>query len=317
MPLDPFLQPLVANLPPFPEEIDDFPAFRAQESAGAGAIVEQFTEPGPAVRSQRTVSIPVESGAIDLKIYHPEGDGPHPAHLYIHGGGWIGGTIHTPYIDITCQERCAGAKCVVVTVEYRKAPEHPFPTGLNDCHAALTWMFEHADDLGIRTDRVTVGGGSAGANLAAALCLKLRDENGPRLALQLLEVPALDLTLTSPSMDRNSTGYGLDLRTIKRLLPYYLPSTEDVTNPYASPLLATDLSGLPPAYIMSAEYDPLCDDGQRYAERLTEAGVGATFSLQKGHIHISSALTKVMASAREWRTEMIAALTKANEGLPQ
>ena len=317
MPLDPFLEPLVANLPPVPEQIDDFPAFRAQDAAGAAVMVEQFTEPGPPVRSRRTVTIPVDGGNIDLKIFHPEGDGPHPAHLYIHGGGWIAGTIHTPYIDITCQERCAGADCVVVAVEYRKAPEHQFPTGLNDCHAALMWMFDHADELGIQVDRVSVGGGSAGANLAAALCLKLRDENGPELALQLLEVPALDLTLASPSMHRNATGYGLDLTTIEQLLPYYLPAPEDATHPYVSPLLASDLSGLPPAYIMSAEYDPLCDDGQRYADRLNAAGVKATYSLQEGHIHISSALTKVMPSARDWRTEMIAALNNANAGLSQ
>ncbi|MEV7097317.1 alpha/beta hydrolase fold domain-containing protein [Amycolatopsis sp. NPDC051045] len=160
-----------------------------------------------------------------------------------------------------------------------------------------------------RCDLITIGGGSAGANLAAALGLKVRDESGSRIAFQLLEVPALDLTLGQPSHQRFATGYGLTLAAAEMCVRYYLASPEEATNPYVSPLL---VSGLPPAHIMSAEYDPLRDDGERYAERLTEAGVPATFSLHHGHIHLSPGFTKVMTAARSWREEAVAVLRRAN-----
>ena len=238
MPLDPFLAPLLANLPPLPDHIDDFDAFRAQETAGADALVDQLMEPGPEVASEQTISIPVEDGVIDLVVFQPFTDGPHPAHLYIHGGGWISGSAHSRATANTCRERAIGADCTVIAIEYRKAPEHPFPTALNDCFAALTWVANHADELGIRPELITVGGGSAGANLAAALTLKSRDEGGPAIAFQLLEVPALDLTLASPSLQENGTGYDLTLDAIRKLAALYLPSSDDATNPYASPLLA-------------------------------------------------------------------------------
>ncbi|WP_371129023.1 alpha/beta hydrolase [Rhodococcoides fascians] len=233
--------------------------------------------------------------------------------MYLHGGGWIGGTIHSDILDIQARERCAGADCVVVLAEYRKAPEHQYPTGLNDSYAALEWIAAHADDIDVRRDVITIGGGSAGANLAAAVTLKARDECGPAIAMQLLEAPALDLTLRSPSMERFGTGYGLTAETVEKLLDYYLSSRDLSTHPYVSPLLAPDLSNLPPAHIMSSEYDPIRDDGERYAERLAEAGVSATFTEQEGHIHISSAFTKVMASAREWRSEVIGVLRSVHE----
>jgi len=314
MPLDPFLEPLVASLAPFPDTIDDWDEFRANERATVNALSGQLAEPGPDIREKTTVTIPVDDGEITLNVFQPLTEGAHPVHLYFHGGGWIGGSIHTEITDITGEERAAGADCVVVNVEYRKAPEHQFPTGLNDCYAALLWVAEHADELGVRTDAITVGGGSAGANLAAALTLKVRDEGGPAIAFQLLEVPALDLTLQSPSIRRNGSGYGLDLHTLTTLIPLYLPNPDvDVTNPYVSPLLAPDLSGLPPAHIMTSEYDPLCDDGERYAARLMQAGVAATLTVGLGHIHGSSVYTKVMASARRWRDEAVEVLRSANE----
>lgn len=312
MPVDPFLEPLLAQLPPFPAVIDDWDAFRAQENATVNALAAQLMESPHDPGTKRTVTIPVADGEITLNVFHPRTAGPHPVHLYVHGGGWIGGSIHNAAVDIFCQERAFGADCVVVAVEYRKAPEHPFPTGLNDVHAALLWVVDNADDLGIRTEAITVGGGSAGANLVAALTLKLRDEHGPDVVYQLLEVPALDLTLQSDSIRRNGSGYGLDLHTITTILPLYLPNPEDASNPLASPLLADDLSGLPEALIMTSEFDPLVDDGERYAARLEEAGVRVTYTLGLGHIHGSSAYTKVMPSARQWRDEAVEALRQAN-----
>lgn len=314
MPVDPFLEPLLPTLPPMPAQIDDWDAYRAQGREGSDAMTEQLTEPGPEVAEVRTVALPVPGGAIDLRVYIPDGDGPHPVHVFLHGGGWVAGSVHDKYIDIVGRERAVGASCVVVTVDYRKAPEHRFPTGLEDAQAAVEWVVRMAADLHVRPDLLTVGGQSAGANLAACLALKLRDEGGPRMALQLLEVPALDLTLSLPSHETYGSGYGLDLAVVRRLGPLYLADPGQAANPYVSPLLAPDLSGLPPAYVMSAEYDMLRDDGERYVERLREAGVPATFSLQPGHVHFSAALTKVMPAARAWRDEAIGVLRAVHRG---
>jgi len=312
MPVDPFLEPLLANPPLLPDEID-FPALRAQAHQDVDALADQLAEPGPEVKKRQDASIPATDGTIGLRIYHPFKDGPHPVHLYLHGGGWIIGSPWDKFTDIICRERCTAATCVVIAVDYRKAPEHKFPTGLNDCHAALTWISDHAADLGIRPGLITIGGASAGGNLAAALTLKVRDEDGPKLALQLLEVPALDLTLSLPSHQIYGSGYALALSDARKILHMYLTSPDQANDPYASPLLAPDLSGLPPAHIMSAEYDMLRDDGEEYARRLSEADVPATFSLQQGHVHNSAVFTKAMASARAWRQEAITVLRRTHQ----
>ena len=157
MPLDPFLEPLLATLPSMPEDID-FPTWRQESDVMADVLVDQLAEPGPPVKHRREVTIPVEGGALDLVIHPPEGDGPLPAHIYIHGGGWVGGTAKQRFIDIVGQERAVGANCVVIAVDYRKAPEYKYPAGLNDCYAALLWVVENADELDIRPVVITVGG---------------------------------------------------------------------------------------------------------------------------------------------------------------
>jgi len=313
MPLDPFLQSFVPTLTGLPNPITDFNAWRTQDSRSNDAMTVQLTEPGPEVEKIYNVRIGTPPESVELRVYYPPGDGPHPVHLYLHGGGWIGGSIHDRLVDTLARERCIGASCVVVTVNYRKAPEHKFPAGLNDCYTALLWVAQHPQTLNIRPDLITLGGQSAGANLAAALSLKVRDERGPAVVLQLLEVPCLDLTLSQPSYRSYGTGYGLELPDIKRLVGWYMADTDDITHRYISPLLAPDLAGLPPAHIMPAEFDPLCDDGLAYAKRLTEAGVPAPDSLQRGHIHTSNAFTTVMSSAGAWREEVAAVLNQAHD----
>ena len=312
MPIDPILEPLLPNFQGLPDVID-FDQFRRDETMAVNSMIDQVCEPAPAGARRREVQIAVVGGSIDLHIFSPSTAGPHPAHLYIHGGGWIGGSIKHKYIDIVGAERAVGADCVVVAVEYRKAPEHKFPTGLNDCYAALLWIADHADDLGVRNDVITVGGGSAGANLAAALTLKARDAGGPHISFQILEVPALDLTGSAASMERNANGYGLTADVANRCVAYYLPEPEAAHDPYASPLLAEDLTGLPAAYIISAEFDPLADDGEAYARRLEDAGVPVTHELALGQIHMSPGLTRVLPAARTWRDGVVAALRTANE----
>ncbi|WP_315070577.1 alpha/beta hydrolase [uncultured Microbacterium sp.] len=315
MPLDPVLTPYIP-FPTLPDRID-FVAFRERDAAAVNALVAQVAEPGPQVADKQIVSIPVEDGTIDIAIYRPSlDDGLLPAHLYFHGGGWVAGTGLSPFTDIIGRERAVGGRCVAITVDYRKAPEHQYPAGLNDCQAALHWVVEHASEIGVDTSIITVGGGSAGANLAAALCIKNRDEGGPAIALQLLEVPAVDLTASLPSHRDPDLGtkYALATVDVERLVRYYLGENGDARDPYASPLFAASHADLPPAYIMSAEFDVLRDDGQAYAERLTADGVSAVSSLQLGHIHPSSGFTKVMPAARMWRDEALTVLGVINDG---
>lgn len=311
MTIDPFLEPLLPTLLSLPEVID-YPAMRAQGEVAAEALAAQLCEPGPEVKERRAISLPLEHGTIDLFIYFPFSETPHPAHIFLHGGGWTAGSIHQAAIDIACRERCIGANCIVFSVNYRKAPENRFPTGLNDAYAALAWVAEHATELGVRPDRITIGGQSAGANLAAALTLKTRDEGGPRLAFQLLEVPALDLTLEHVLQDYAS-GFGLSFNDVKICVRDYLFSPDEARHPYVSPLLAPDLSGLPPAFILTSECDLLRGDGAAYAERLKAANVLVQYYEGNGHIHGSSAFTKVMDSARVWRDQVVTALRLVNE----
>lgn len=314
MPVDPVLVPFLPG-PLLPTEID-FPAFRAKGEAESEFLLSRVAEAGPEVAERRVLEVPVSRGSIELAVYWPEHTGPLPVHFYFHGGGWVAGSGLSAATETVARERATGTGCVVVAVNYRKAPEHPFPIPLLDCRTAFDWVLQHVEELKIDPTVITVGGGSAGANLAAALTLKVRDEHGPRISLQLLEAPALDLTSSLPSHSDPELGskYMLHRVDVDRLIPLYLGPDGDPRDPYISPLLATDLSGLPPAYIMSSEFDLLRDDGQAYAEKLREAGVAATFSLQHGHVHPSSAFTKIMAGARAWREEALNVLQAANNG---
>ncbi|KRE64393.1 MULTISPECIES: alpha/beta hydrolase [unclassified Arthrobacter] len=310
MPVIPALRALLNSLPPrAPFDPADFPSVRQADLEGSNALAAQVAAGPLEVGSVQTAMVPVDGGEIGVRIYQPATAGPHPIHLYYHGGGWITGTIEEAFVDIACRERTALAGYVTVAVEYRLAPEFKYPIPLEDSYAAMLWIVERAADYDADPERVTVGGSSAGGNLAAAVALKARDENGPRITFQVLEVPALDLTLASPSIEQYGGGeYPLSRPEIDMCLAAYLPSTEAATDPYASPLLAQDLSGLPPAYIISSELDPLQMDGSRYAQRLQDAGVQAIFSLGKGHVHASSQFTKLLPEAAAWRDHVIAEL---------
>lgn len=311
MPLDPYLASILSDLSGLPDEVD-FASYRAIDRRRSDAMFATLGQPGPEVRARELVRIPVDGGEIEALVYLPFGDGPHPAHLFVHGGGWALGSIHHAIVDATCRERCIGSGCVVVSVGYRKSPEAKFPVPLEDCHAALTWLVDRAGDYEFSRDRITVGGQSAGANLAAALALKVRDDRGPRISFQLLEVPALDLTLRAPSLTKFAKGYGLTSSDMRQFRRAYLEGPEQATHPYASPVLAPDLEGAPRAHIMTAEFDPLRDDGARYAQRLAAAGVTVSYAMHAGHVHGSGSFTAVMEAARSWRHEIVSALAEAN-----
>lgn len=310
MPVIPAIQNFLNDMPAGgPIDLGDLPAVRKMGLEFANTLAGLVALEPLEVGSVHTATVPVEDGEITVRIYQPAAQGPHPIHIYYHGGGWITGSIEENFVDYTCRERTALAGYVTVAVEYRLAPEFKFPIPLEDSYAALLWVVEHAADYDGDPNNVTVGGGSAGGNLAASVALKARDEDGPSIAFQMLEIPALDLTKSSSSIEQYGGGeYPLSKAEIEVCLDGYLKERGDATNPYASPLLADDLSGLPPAYIISSEFDTLQMDGSRYADRLQAAGVSATFSLGEGHVHGSHQFTKMLPEAAAWRDEVIAAL---------
>jgi len=265
--------------------------------------------PGLAPAATTDHLIPVAGGQINVRIMRPPGTGPYPLYVFLHGGGWCVGGLEER--DPRCRAISAGAQCVVASVDYRLAPENQFPTAPEDCYAALCHLVEHAAELDIDPDRVAIGGESAGGNLAAAVCLMSRDRQGPRLCHQWLDVPQTDGTFSQAGHREVPDGYLLDAGTIRDFLVHYLADPADATNPYCSPLLAEDLSGLPPAWIMTAEFDQLRGDGEAYAEALSAAGVPAHHVRLAGHIHPSFAFTRLLASSRAYEANAIAALAAA------
>jgi acetyl esterase len=242
----------------------------------------------PEVASVQDHSVAVADGKITVRVYRPAASAPVPAHLYLHGGGfWLG---DLDQVDASCRRLVTNVGCVVASVDYRLAPEVRFPVPPEDCYAALCWLVERAGHFGVDPARVSVGGGSAGGNLAAVTAMMARDRGGPALVLQVLELPVIDLTLSFPSVVENGEGYLLTRQGMEQYIGYYLADPSEAKEPYASPIFATDLAGLPPALIMTAAYDPLRDEGEAYGERLREAGVSADIRRWEGQFHGSQNL---------------------------
>lgn len=224
------------------------------------------------------------AGAIPMRMYRPfEGGAPLPALVYFHGGGWVIGDLDTH--DTLCRQLANTSGCVIVSVDYRLAPEHPFPAAVDDCIAATYWIHDHATELGVDASRLAVGGDSAGGNLAAVVALAARDAGDLPLVYQLLIYPATDNRRIAPSHTRNGEGYLLTRDTIRYFHDHYIPNEADDQDWRASPLLHPDLSRLPPALILTAGYDPLRDEGLMYAQALSEAGNTATQLCFERQIH--------------------------------
>ena len=261
--------------------------------------------------------VPVEGGTIGVRVTRPDAvPTPAPTLFFIHGGGWFQGNLDTA--EVECGLQASEVPCTIVSVDYRLAPEHPFPTPLEDCVAAYRWMLDRADELGVDTSRIVVGGTSAGGNLTAALCLALRDRDLPLPVAQLLDVPCLDLTLASPSIEENGEGAGLTKGDVAQYVQWYchgLAGTggTDPTEPLVSPLHAADLSGLPPAVIMVAEHDPVRDDGERYLAALHAAGVPAVAVRVVSHLH-GSWIIPITTTNRLVHDLKLATLRRAFDG---
>jgi len=229
--------------------------------------------------------IPGPGGRIPVRIYTPlDRDGGRlPVLAFFHGGGFVIGDLDSH--DATCRALANGAGCVVVAVDYRLAPEAKFPAAADDCYAATCWIAETAAALGVDPARIAVGGDSAGGNLAAVTALVARDRRGPRLAHQLLVYPVIDCAFDTKSYLDNAEGYFLTREMMRWFWHHYLDKPDDAADPYASPLRAPTLAGLAPATVITAEYDPLRDEGEAYAARLRQAGVPTTLTRYDGVIH--------------------------------
>lgn len=222
-------------------------------------------------------------GPLPLRIYRPTAASPLPALLYLHGGGWTIGDLDTH--DVVCRDLARASGCAVVSFEYRLAPEHPFPAAADDALAAWRWLRGHADELGIAADRVAIGGDSAGGNLAAGACLDLRAAGEPLPAFQLLIYPSTDQRAVAPSHTTNGKGYLLTTETVAYYRDNYLPDPATRVDPRTSPLLHSDLAGLPPALVLTAGFDPLRDEGLQYADALSAAGVATQYVCFERQIH--------------------------------
>jgi acetyl esterase len=231
-------------------------------------------------------TIPGAAGELSVRVYRPKNAASErlPALVWFHGGGFVLGDLDQG--DGDCRQLATLARVVAISVEYRLAPEHPFPAAPEDCYAALSWVAENAAALGADPERLAVGGDSAGGNLAAVTALLARERSGPPISFQLLVYPVTDLTrFDTPSYLKNADGYFLTRATMQWFASHYVPRPSDAQSPYASPLLAPDLRGLPPALVITAEHDPLHDEGEAFARRLEEAGVRVTLSRYPSTIH--------------------------------
>jgi acetyl esterase len=262
--------------------LPDFWALSAHDARAQYAAGRMPTPDEPVARVEN-LAIPGPHGEISARLYAPEVSPNQPAVVYFHGGGWVIGSVETH--DYLCRLIANGAKCTVLSVDYHLAPEHKFPTAADDAYAATTWASRHASELGIDPSRIAVAGDSAGGNLAAVVALMARDLGGPAILHQALIYPVIDFNFKTTSYRDNAEGYLLSTKSMRWFWAHYLASEADGANPYASPLRAESLAGLPPALIVSAEYDPLRDEDKAYAERLRAAGVDVTYAQYEGQVH--------------------------------
>lgn len=273
------------------------------------AVIPLAGEPEP-VRNVYERQIPSESGNIPVRIYAPNADQA-PVLIYFHGGSFMSGDLDTHDTPLRALANKVG--CIIVAVAYRLAPEHPFPAAPEDCYTVTKWVAENADEIGADKTRLAVGGDSAGGDLAAVVCLMARDQGNPTIMYQVMLYPDTDLTESSASwMELADSNKPIITREGKLAsIAMYVPEGVDVKHPYVSPLYAEDLSKLPPALIVTGEFDPQRDEGEAYAAKLEQAGVTVVSKRYKGMIHGFFQMAGVLDAGKELIEDTAAALTDA------
>jgi acetyl esterase len=271
-----------------------------------------LTPDPPAVESVQLLIAPGPAGPVPVRAYRPKGAGRDdvlPALVYFHGGGWVIGDLDTH--DVVCRTLANGARCAVFSVEYRKAPESPFPAAVDDCFAALKYVVENGKSLKIDPSKVAVGGDSAGGNLATVAALLARDAGGPAISFQLLIYPGVDARMAHPSVKRNGEGYLLTEKSMHYFRRHYLPQQKDWLDWRASPLIATSLAKLPPAFVLTAGFDPLVDEGREYAERMQNEGVQVEYKNYADMVHGFITMGRALDTANTALEDCAQALQRA------
>lgn len=307
MPLDPTVQVMIDLMgdalaigpEATPEQV------RAKMNAAASAQLVPL-EP---VHSVVDTTLPGPDGPIPLRIYSPSADAGLPVLVWLHGGGWVIGNLDTH--DPVCRRLCASSGAIVVSVEYRLAPEAKFPCAVDDCVAAWEWVTNNAETFGGDSERVALGGDSAGGNLAAVLALVARERGLQAPALQLLVYPVTDHEFESPSMIENAKGYGLETAHVGWFFDHYARSDADFADWRCSPMQASELAGLPPAIVITAEFDPLRDQGEAYGRRLQAAGVPTEIVRADGLFHGFFGMHAFLTPAQDSWDRAVAALVEA------
>jgi acetyl esterase len=309
MPLDPGLQIVLDQLAANPgPQLHELPV--AQARAFFDAM--QLPRPEVKIAAVEDRRIPGPAGEIGVRVYRPEGRAPFPALVYFHGGGWVIGSLETH--DGSCRDLANRIGCVVVSVDYRLAPEARYPAAAEDCYAATQWVAANAAELGVDAARVAIGGDSAGGNLTAVVAQMARDRRGPALRHQLLIYPVTDADFSRPSYRENAEGYLLTTKAMEWFWGHYVPDAAQRLDPYAAPLRAEDLAGLPPAFVLTAEFDPLRDEGEAYAKRLQAAGVPTRLTRYDGAIHGFFAMGLLAEVARRALDDAVTEVRRALGG---
>lgn len=294
MSLDPHLKDILLQMAAAPQ-----PGGLEEMRTAVIASAARMPKRPVSIAGTRDLTVPGPASDLPARLYTPEGEGPHPLTIYFHGGGFVAYSIETH--DSVCRELCAVAQTAVLSVEYRLAPEHRFPAGVEDAYAALEWAAAHGQELGADPSRLALAGDSAGASLCIACTLRARDEGGPAIRAQLLIYPAADFVNTDryPSRRENAEGYFLTAERMRFFGQMYLSEAAHGAHPHVSPLHAAELHALPPALVMTAEFDPLRDEGAAYAEALRAAGGRAEHLPGPGMIHGFVNMTALSPAAAE------------------